>query len=256
MAESGAQYLQISTVFPVHESVFESGKPHAFDPRLPPRALSYLANNRVRAFFYQRPFRMRKEKSANEFLDCWVAKTYVLVDGAFPCTQRRLQIVRSNALTLNPLETAVGTLQDKNRELREKIGEMALRTARTTDQSFTMMMNGVVDAAVNGGIKNYETFLTGEYRTATADIAADMASHPEKAALEAALRSLLEEQLRILVRGMAVHGRVCSETMRPLHDYLCGRFVELLALMRKMGATVPEYTPELVGTAPPPPGKR
>ena len=39
------------------------------------------------------------------------------------------------------------------------------------DQSMTMAIHGVVDAAVNGGTKNYEAFINGEYKRTNPEIA-------------------------------------------------------------------------------------
>ena len=46
------------------------------------------------------------------------------------------------------------------------------------EQSFTMALNGVVDAAVNGGVANYRAFVTGEFRTTNPEIAEDIDANP------------------------------------------------------------------------------
>jgi len=48
---------------------------------------SHRANNKVNVFWYTRPFRKRKEKSKNEFLDLWVEKKFLKTDEIMPCTQ-------------------------------------------------------------------------------------------------------------------------------------------------------------------------
>lgn len=240
-AEETDLRLQISKVTPAFEEELE-GHAHSFPEDMPPFSTAFETNNGRRIFYYSRPFRKRKEKSANEFLDCWVNNTFLVVEKAFPTTHRRQIVVERRDVIHNPLETAVVTIRDKNVELKNKIDAMDTLTTRTTDQSFTMMMNGVVDAAVAGGVKNYETFLNGEYRTANPDIAADLEEFPEKAEKVAELQTALEAQLVILKRGMSVHGRVCSEGMMPLHEFLMGRFEELLALMRELGLAVPEFS--------------
>ncbi|RYE96131.1 MAG: hypothetical protein EOO41_04930, partial [Methanobacteriota archaeon] len=40
----------------------------------------------ARFFMHQRPFRKRATKTANEFMDLWVSRTYAITDAAFPCT--------------------------------------------------------------------------------------------------------------------------------------------------------------------------
>lgn len=43
-----------------------------------------------------------------------------------------------------------------------------------------MAVSGTVDAAVNGGTKNYESFITGAYRVANPEIAEDIDANPQK----------------------------------------------------------------------------
>ncbi len=82
------------------------------------------------------------------------------------------------------------------------------------------MCSGTVDAAVNGGIKNYETFITGVYRENNPEIAEDVDSHPSKKALVKNLISLLLEQQKLLEEGIQLHGRKCLESMQPLHAHI------------------------------------
>ena len=88
-------------------------------------------------------------------------------------------------LELDPLSIALETMESKNQEIQ-------LQTAiYSTDRSLSinplsMLLNGVIDAAVMGGIKNYKTiFFTQAY---TYD-------HPEDADRVKQLRSLIEEQV-------------------------------------------------------------
>ena len=51
----------------------------------------------------------------------------------------------------------------------------------------------------------------------------------------ASLRKALSEQMKILTGSLEVHGRVCSESVLPLHEHLMGRFVELRKMMAGLG---------------------
>jgi hypothetical protein len=64
---------------------------------------------------------------------------------------------------------------DKNLELWEKVKQMEATEDGQADQSMTMAINGVVDAAVNGGTKNYEAFINGEYKVTNPEIAVSAA---------------------------------------------------------------------------------
>lgn len=111
--------------------------------------------------------------------------------------------------------------------MNEKINETDKLPDRQADSSFSMMINGVVDAAVNGGTKSYETFLTGEFETTNPEIKEDLDNNPSKCALVSMLKVALRNQLEILRRGVAVHSIKCSEQMLPLHQHMEGRFVDI-----------------------------
>ena len=66
-----------------------------------------------------RPFRKREKKSANEFLDAWVIKSYYCAESSLPTSHRRSEVVSSVDVTLHPLECSVTSVKEKNVELRE-----------------------------------------------------------------------------------------------------------------------------------------
>lgn len=138
-------------------------------------------------------------------------------------------------MVLNPLEGAVHTVCSKTRELRQRIREAAALPDREAPQAFTMLMNGVVDAAVSGGVANYYTFFTNEYRATHPEVAADVDSTPSKRAAVHALRAALREQVAVVAQGIDVHRVKCAEAMVPLHQHLAGRFVELKLKLAGLG---------------------
>jgi hypothetical protein len=73
---------------------------------------------------------------------------------------------------------------------------------------------------VNGGIKNYETFITGTYRQFNPEIAEDVDSTPSKAQLVDQLVTCLKEQITLLEYGIELHSAKCLESMRPLHVHI------------------------------------
>ena len=97
------------------------------------------------------------------------------------------------------------------------------------------VLSGTVDAAVNGGIKNYESFVTNSYRSDNPEIAEDVDSNEKKKQSVQMLKDCLREQLKLLERGINLHRTKCLESMRPLHVHIEGTFVnmrsELTALL-------------------------
>lgn len=209
----------------------------------------------ARHFQFQKPFRVRADKTNNEYLDLWIKRYVITTADAFPTTRRRSQVVSIQEVVLNPVEAAISGLQDKNSALRDLIERAAAGPDRCAEQSFTQALQGVVDAAVSGGVANYKPFFTGEFRTSHPEIAADLESttatiaaasnnageggfggaQQSKAHLIEVLRCTLVEQLRIVARGIRVHATKCSAEMLPLHEFLCSRFDHLKTMVRAWG---------------------
>jgi hypothetical protein len=108
--------------------------------QLPPYIKAHLTNNLVNCFFYQRPYRKRAEKSANEFLDLWVEKKFLETAIVFPSHTRRAEVTKMSVVVLNPIEMAVQGLQERNADLAEKNGQMAALNDGEAGQSFTMSL--------------------------------------------------------------------------------------------------------------------
>ena len=102
-----------------------------------------------------------------------------------------------------------------------------------------MAINGVVDAAVNGGTMNYATFITGDYRETNPEIAEDIDAHPHKHGLVDKLVAALKEQVEVLRPGIEIHGRKCSEQMRPLHAHIEQCFAKMEVVTRELVEQLP-----------------
>ena len=56
---------------------------------------------------------------------------------------------------LSPIENALETMRSKNKEIQSMIGRYRA-DAKANLNPLSMLLNGVIDAAVMGGISNYE----------------------------------------------------------------------------------------------------
>jgi len=186
------------------------GRNAVVNSSVPTRIRKYLESNEVKVFHYSRPFSKEKKKSDNEFADLWIAKTFVVTEDKFPNIQRRLEIVETKEVVLNPLENAVSSMVSKNQEMQELIERIATDATARADR-LSMALNGVLDAAVNGGPKKYlEAFLSREYRTKNKD----------QRHLIAQLEHSLVLQLHIVGRGLILHGELCSTELLALHGHM------------------------------------
>jgi hypothetical protein len=171
-------------------------------------------------------------------LELWITRFYITTADAFPSTQRRSPVVAVREFVLNPIEAAVVALTERTVALLDVIERSAAGPDRGADQDFSSKLQGVVDAAVSGGVANYSPFLTGDFRRTHPEIAADMdppAHGGRKAGLIDELRAALMAQLRVVARGIRVHAVKCATEMLPLHDFLVKRFASMRATMQELG---------------------
>uniref|UniRef100_A0A671Y7F9 Dedicator of cytokinesis 3 n=1 Tax=Sparus aurata TaxID=8175 RepID=A0A671Y7F9_SPAAU len=112
--------------------------------------------------------------------------------------------------TLSHLNT-----ENKTQELRTLISQYQHRQHHGNINPLSMCLNGVIDAAVNGGIARYqEAFFDKDY----------ISSHPEDTERITHLKDLMQEQVHILGVGLAVHEKLVHPEMRPLHKKLVDQF--------------------------------
>ena len=120
------------------------GIPAPDSSSLPKYIKSHRQSNEVTCFFYQRPFRKNKVKSANEFLDLWVEKKFLMTSVSFPGHTRRAEVTQEKVTVLNPIEMAVIGLEERNDTLREESELMQSLEDRTAAQSYTMSLRYVL----------------------------------------------------------------------------------------------------------------
>lgn len=135
---SSTQYIQLSKVTPAN--VLESEGKQVDISMLPGYIRVHLQNNNVQCFYYQKPFRKRATKSANEFLDLWVEKKFMITDVVFPSYSRRAEVTRTAVVELNPIEMAVVGLQERNADLAERNTAMRSMPDNSAAQAYTMAL--------------------------------------------------------------------------------------------------------------------
>ena len=90
-------------------------------------------------------------------------------------------------MELDPLAIAIETVSSKTAEVRT-LTALHMENRSLNINPFSMLLNGLIDAAVGGGIKNYRiAFFNSEYT----------ASHPGDQERVKQLKQLIEEQVRL-----------------------------------------------------------
>ncbi|XP_034725347.1 dedicator of cytokinesis protein 3-like [Etheostoma cragini] len=205
-----AQYLQIYAVTPVPDSVSVLQM-----DRVPDRIKSFYRFNNVRRFRYDRPFHKGPKDRDNEFKSLWIERTTLILTHPLPGISRWFEVDKRELVEVSPLENALSVVENKNQELRTLIGQYQHKQLHGNINLLSMTLNGVIDAAVNGGIARYqEAFFDKEY----------IMSHPEDTEKITQLKDLMQEQVHILGVGLAMHEKLVHPEMRPLHKKLIDQF--------------------------------
>uniref|UniRef100_A0A8D2JJZ1 Dedicator of cytokinesis protein 4 n=1 Tax=Varanus komodoensis TaxID=61221 RepID=A0A8D2JJZ1_VARKO len=207
--QAEAQYLQIYAVTPIPE-----GQEVLQREGIPDNIKSFYKVNHIWRFRYDRPFHKGTKDKDNEFKSLWVERTTLILVQSLPGISRWFEVEKREVVEMSPLENAIEVLENKNQQLRTLISQCQTRQMQNINP-LTMCLNGVIDAAVNGGVSRYqEAFFVKEY----------VLNHPEDGDKITCLRELMLEQAQILEFGLAVHEKFVPQDMRPLHKKLVDQF--------------------------------
>uniref|UniRef100_A0A7N6AAR4 Dedicator of cytokinesis 3 n=1 Tax=Anabas testudineus TaxID=64144 RepID=A0A7N6AAR4_ANATE len=208
--QSDQTNLQIYAVTPVPDSVGVLQM-----DRVPDRIKSFYRVNNVRRFRYDRPFHKGSKDRDNEFKSLWIERTTLILTHPLPGISRWFEVEKRELVEVSPLENAISVVENKNQELRTLISQYQHKQLHGNINLLSMTLNGVIDAAVNGGIARYqEAFFDKEY----------ISSHPEDTEKITQLKDLMQEQVHVLGVGLAVHEKLVHPEMRPLHKKLIDQF--------------------------------
>jgi len=194
---------------------------------IPKNITTYREHNDLCVFVYAKGIQKALEKNPkNEFKHLWVSKTYLVTEECFPNNRRRMIVNHRKEVLLPPIVNAIATMHNKTNELREKVETVAQAPSGPVDVGpLSMNLNGMIDAAVNGGTQKYiEAFIGEDYlQDQASDQRALAKQHQEE--LKAAIREQVEE----LKVGLDVFGKRCDEKLKGLYQHLRGFYEQMVA---------------------------
>ncbi|RXN16656.1 dedicator of cytokinesis 4-like protein [Labeo rohita] len=203
---------------------------------VPNNIKSFYKVNHIWRFRYDRPFHKGTKDKENEFKSLWVERTTLTLAQSLPGISRWFEVEKRELVEMSPLENASEVIENKTLQLRTLIAQCQMRQMLNINP-LTMCLNGVIDAAVNGGLARYqEAFFAKDY----------IANHPEDGEKITRLRELMFEQAHILEFGLAVHEKFVPQDMRPLHKKLVDQF----HVMRSSLGIQPQEFPAYVRVSP------
>ncbi|CAM4734738.1 unnamed protein product [Leuciscus chuanchicus] len=175
-------------------------------------------------------------RNLSKMRSLWVERTTLTLAQSLPGISRWFEVEKRELVEMSPLENASEVIENKTLQLRTLIAQCQMRQMLNINP-LTMCLNGVIDAAVNGGLARYqEAFFAKDY----------IANHPEDGEKITRLRELMFEQAHILEFGLAVHEKFVPQDMRPLHKKLVDQF----HVMRSSLGIQPQEFPAYVRVSP------
>ncbi|KAI8611425.1 hypothetical protein BC830DRAFT_1231930 [Chytriomyces sp. MP71] len=191
---------------------------------IPTPIKAYYMNYEISSFSYSVPFRKPVSETSvlpsenqdpiKEFTELWTEKTLLLTSHAFPCLSPRVEVIKTYMIQLSPIENAIIAVRSKTRQLMalyKEYEENAPSETRNVN-SFTIVLNGAVDAPVNGGIPMYRrAFLTINYNSTNA-------LHVKM------LSASIDKQVELLHSCLILHSAIVDAQLRPLHSSLVALF--------------------------------
>uniref|UniRef100_A0AAY4ECP1 Dedicator of cytokinesis 5 n=1 Tax=Denticeps clupeoides TaxID=299321 RepID=A0AAY4ECP1_9TELE len=214
---SPSQHIQCFTVKPVLKL------PQQFKEKgVPEQILNYYRSNEVEQFQYSRPFRKGEKQPDNEFATMWIERTTYITAYLFPGILKWFE-VKSVSVEISPLENAVEAMELANEKLSNLVQQQACDRSLAV-HPLSMMLNGIVDPAVQGGFANYEkAFFIEKY----------VQEHPEDLERIEILKHLIALQIPLLDEGIRIHGEKATEQLKPLHNRIVTCFQDLREKVEK-----------------------
>eukprot|EP00727_Mastigamoeba_balamuthi_P008012 m51a1_g3831 putative dock family protein (1032) ;mRNA; f:322403-326565 len=137
---------------------------------VPKESERYYDQVNSNVFLYVRPFDKGATENKNkdkkiQWKDLWVCDTYLVTETVFPSYYRWSRVSNSFGKEKPPVENAWEALEAKKQDLKDNITKIQKSDNPVQcSTNLSMVISGIIDAKVNGGMKEYaESFLTEEF---------------------------------------------------------------------------------------------
>ncbi|XP_062520437.1 dedicator of cytokinesis protein 2-like [Corticium candelabrum] len=203
--KSDGQYLQVCSVSPVPEI------PEVFQQKNAKNEIThYYKFNEVKTFTFSRPFHRGKKDKELEFKTLWLEKNTLTTTSKLPGTLSCSEIVFAEKEELSPLKTALEQMTSKLLELRAILDQYQA-DATLNINPLSMLLKGMIDAAVMGGFSNYQkVFFVSTY----------LEENPDDLDMLNKLKQLIHEQVELLQVGLSLHSERVPPNLKPFHENL------------------------------------
>jgi len=212
---------------------------------MPEGTRKYHAANNVRVFQYSRPFKQPgapKTNDDNAFEHIWSSQVFLVTEDTFPNIQRRLEIVQISEIVRSPIENAANAVMMKNNELVEIIQKIQTNPNEMKVDRLSMALNGILDAAVNGGTAKYQqAFLSQRFIS-------EAKNNRKTLECITMLQRALMAQLQVVSRGLNVHAELCPPNLLALHKRLESQYERMVVQITQVAGN--NVTTEVASSSP------
>ena len=225
--DANIQSILINQVEPVMNA---RTKENFTNKQVSPQIQQYYESNEVQKFRYSRKKKMQiennddEDNNSNEFANMWLERYHLTTTYPLPGILTFFPLSAISSYSLSPIENAIELMEKSNANLKKTILQN-MNDLNLQINPLTMMLTGILDAAVNGGTSKYEVFFTDAY----------LAKHNKnKEEIKIAkLKSLIAEQIPLLEVGVQVHRERADTSIQPLHNRLEGLFLTMKETVQK-----------------------
>ncbi|KAL3864490.1 hypothetical protein ACJMK2_006169 [Sinanodonta woodiana] len=213
--DSQKQYLQINAVTPVMEM-----QTRFLNKQISEKILKYYNFNEVQLFTYSRPI----DEGKGDLTTMWLERTNIFTASPLPGILCWFPARETIIFKVSPIEVAIETQESKNKQLSTTVEQHVLDSNLQINE-LGRLLSGIVDAAVQGGVKNWKPFFSDDYGQSERDIE-----------LVVKLKDLTREQAHLLKDALHIHGKKIMEdtkleTLKPFQAHLEKRFEEWVFLI-------------------------
>ena len=175
-------------------------------------------------FYNEIPIRIRLEnKDIGEFGEWHVKVVHYRTEYKLQGITRRAKVIEeTQPVLLTPIENAILSLNNKSYDLLQEAStfwrEKRLVLPISNNPShFIMTINGIVNAAVNGGIKVYTDLFFNK-----------MKYDPINIKYSDEFIAAVADQMRIVKFAIIVNSNVLTESMKQLHGFIVVNYAKLI----------------------------
>ncbi|KAH0788706.1 SH3 domain containing protein [Histomonas meleagridis] len=206
-----------------------------FDCYMPQSTLMVKSCCNIQEFYSETPIRIKREGNYGEFAE-W-HRNVITYNTEMPLQgiARRSTVIKTSPVkVMSPIECAIYDTNQKTLELMQKACmywrciRFKLKFNAVAVSSFSMLQNGIVNAAVNGGTKIFqELFLESDLRLEKIN-----QLNAQK------LKDAFADQLKAVNFALQVHYIVKSAQYNELHQNIVENFEEMKKQMEKAIGTI------------------